>query len=195
VSEGIQPVQVIVAYDFSPSSEEAVLRAVELACRAPQHVLHVIAAIDPRSGISISPPTGHVDYLYAERIQKLVTSRLIAAFTGRKTASEVQFYVHARIGKAADQILGLAQELGADLVMIGSHGKTGVERFVLGSVSERVVREAQCPVIVARAKRYADVPLAHVVEFDHERHPYHPPHRYVYVDQRVIKRPTDWPLS
>lgn len=187
-------VQVVIAYDFSPSAEEAVMRGIELACRAPQHVLHVVAAIDGRNGFSVAP-TEHVDYDYAERIQKIVIARLVEGFAGRKTASEVHFYVHARIGKPAEQILQLAQEVGADFIIIGSHGKTGVERLVLGSVSERVVREAHCAVIVARAKTYRDVPLATVVPFEHERHTYHPPHRYVYVDQQVIKRPIDWPLS
>lgn len=187
-------VQVIIAYDFSPSAEEAVLRGIEIACRAPQHVLHIVVAIDSRNGFPIAP-TEHVDYLYAERLQEIVTARLVAGFAGRKTASEVQFYVHARIGKPAEQILHLAREMGADLIIIGSHGKTGVERFVLGSVSERIVREAQCAVIVARTKTYPAVKLQHVTPFDHERHPYHPPHRYVYVNQQVIKRPTDWPLA
>lgn len=188
------PVQVIVAYDFSPSAEEALMRGVDLACRAPQHVLHVVVAIDAWNGFPIAP-TEHVDYLYAERLQKMVTERLVAMFSGRATASEVQFYVHARIGKPANQILQLAHEIGADMVIIGSHGKTGVERFVLGSVSERIVREAHCAVIVARAKTYPAVKLERVIEHEHERHPYHPPHRYVYVDQQVIKRPNDWPLA
>ncbi len=189
-----EPVHVVVAYDFSPSAEEAVARGIEIACRAPQHVLHVVVAIDGRNGFAIAP-TEHVDYAYAEYIQQLVTSRLVEGFAGRTAASEVQFYVHARIGKAADQILHLAQEIGADMILVGSHGKTGVERLVLGSVSERVVREAHCAVIVARAKTYPTVTLQHVVPYEHDRHAYHPPHRYVYVDQQVIKRPTDWPLA
>lgn len=188
------PVQVVIAYDFSPSAEEAIMRGIDLACRAPQHVLHILVAIDARHGFPIAPAE-HVDYDYAERIQKIVTARLVEGFGGREAASEVQFYVHARIGKAADQILHLAREIGADMIIIGSHGKTGVERLVLGSVSERVVREAHCAVIVARTKTYPDVALARVVPFDHERHTYHPPHRYVYVDRQVIKRPDDWPLA
>ena len=187
-------VQVVIAYDFSPSAEEAVLRGIDLACRAPQHVLHIVAAIDGKAGFPVAP-TEHVDYRYAERIQQMVTARLVEGFAGRKTASEVQFFVHARIGKPADQILQLAHEVGADLIIIGSHGKTGVERIVLGSVSERIVREAHCAVIVARAKTYPTVRLQHVIPFEHERHAYHAPHRYVYVDQQVIKRPPDWPLS
>ncbi|CAN5871520.1 hypothetical protein BH11MYX2_BH11MYX2_08540 [soil metagenome] len=195
MTQSLRPSQIVVAYDFSPSAEEAVLRAVEIACRAPQNVLHIVAAIEPRSGLAILPPDGPVDYLYAGRIEKIVGERMTAAFAGRKSSAEVQFYVHARIGHPANEILQIAEELGADLIMIGSHGKTGLERLVLGSVSERVVREAKCPVMVARAKRYADVELAHVIQFDHERQPYHPPHRYVYIDQRVLKRPAEWPIS
>ena len=188
------PQQVVVAYDFSPSAEQALARAVDIATRAPQHVLHVVVALDARHGIAIQP-TRDVTYTYADGIQRMVMDRMIQAFAGRPTASEVQFYVHARIGRPADEILMLAQEVGADLLLIGSHGKTGVERYLLGSVSERVVREAGCPVMVVRAKDYADVKLARVAEYDHPHTTFTPPHRYSYVDQRVIHRPTDWPLS
>jgi nucleotide-binding universal stress UspA family protein len=187
------PIQVVVAYDFSPSAEEALQRAIDVACRAPQHVLHVVAAIDPHQGLAIEP-THHVDYPYAQRIQELVTQRLTTGFTGCKAASEVQFYIHARIGKPADQILALAEDVGADLIFIGSHGKTGVERLVLGSVSERVVREARCPVMIAREKTYPKAELARVIKYEHDRPAYTPPHRFSYVDQRVIMRPNDWPL-
>ena len=188
----INPVQIVVAYDFSPSAEQAVIRAVEIALRAPQHVLHVVVALDPRTGLAISPPPHHVDYEYAEQIQRLVTVRMADAMSGRESAGDVQFFVHARIGKPADQILHLAREVGADLIVIGSHGSTGLERFVLGSVSEHVMREARCAVLVARSKGYADVRLAAITENPHEHAAYHPPHRYSYSNQQVIKRPIDW---
>lgn len=189
-----RPIQIVVAYDFSPSAEEALQRAVEVVCRAPHHVLHVVAAIEGRHGLAVAP-TDDVNYDYAAKIQEMVTSRMTIAFAGRAAASEVQFFVHARIGKSAEEILNIAREVGADLLFIGSHGKTGVERVLLGSVSERVVREAKCPVMVVRAKGYEDVDLLHVFTYDHERKPYAPPHRYSYVDQRVIHRPNDFPIS
>jgi nucleotide-binding universal stress UspA family protein len=46
-------IQVVVAYDFSASSEHALRRALEIAARAPQHVLHVVTAIDPRDGLPV----------------------------------------------------------------------------------------------------------------------------------------------
>ena len=182
------PVQVVVAYDFSPSAEEALMRAVDVAARAPQHVLHVVCALDPSAYVR------HVTAEAAENIQRQASERVAATFAGRETASEIQFFIHARIGHPAEEILEVAREVGADLLFIGSHGKTGVERFLLGSVSERVVREARCPVMVVRPKGYENVDLIKVTAYEHERKAFHPPHRYSYVDRRVITRPPDFPL-
>ncbi|MBL0215269.1 MAG: universal stress protein [Myxococcales bacterium] len=187
-------IQVVVAYDFSPSAEDALQRAVEVACRAPQHVLHVLAAIDARNGLSILA-TPKVDYDYAEKIQGLLAEHVKEAFAGRPAVSEVQFFVHARIGKPAEEILELAREVSADLVFVGSHGAKGFERLVLGSVSERIVREAHCPVMVVRTKTYQPVDLMKVIRYDHDRKAYTPPHRFSYVDRQAITRPNDWPIS
>ena len=184
-----RPVQVVVAYDFSPSAEQALMRAVDVAARAPQHVLHIIGALEPQV------PLKGVTYDTADRLHKLIAERVVAAFAGRETASEVQFFVHARIGKPAKEILALASEVGADLIFIGSHGKTGVERLILGSVSESVVREAKCPVLVARPKTYADVDLLRVTRYEHERAPHREPHCYTYTNRQVVTRPNDWPLG
>lgn len=184
------PIQVVVAFDFSPSAEWALVRAVDVAARAPQHVLHVIAVLDERAGVFRG-----ISYHDAEHVQNLVRERVTAAFSGRSTASEVQFFVHARIGRPAEEILQVAREVGADLIFIGSHGKVGLERLLLGSTCERVVREAHCPVMVAREKTYSDVQLLPVIEYEHERHPHAEPHRYSYSDNRVIHRPNDWPIS
>ena len=71
----------------------------------------------------------------------------------------------------------------------------GLERLMLGSVSERVVREAKCPVMVVRTKGYPDVELLKVVADDHEHKPYKPPLRFSYVDRSSITRPDAWPIS
>ncbi len=193
--EARHPVQVVVAYDFSPSSEQALARAVEAAARAPEHVLHIVAALDPHDRVTIGGVGSDPTYDAADSIQKLILERVTAAFAGRPTAGGVQFFVHARIGKAAAQILAVASDVGADLILIGCHGKTGVERFLLGSVSERVVREAGCPVVVARAKTYADIDLMRMTKYEHERTPHRKPQCYSYSNGQVIMRPNDWPIS
>jgi nucleotide-binding universal stress UspA family protein len=195
VIETLHPVQVVVAYDFSPSSEQALARAVEVAARAPQHVLHFVAVLDPHARRAAGEPLERVSYETADRLQQSIMECVSAAFAGRPTAAAVQFFVHARIGKPAQEILALASEVGADLIFIGSHGKTGVERLLLGSVSERVVREAGCPVMVARPKSYADVDLIKVARYDHARTPHRQPHCYTYTNRQVLLRPADWPIS
>jgi nucleotide-binding universal stress UspA family protein len=192
--EASHPVQIVVAYDFSPSSGQALARAVEVAARAPQHVLHIIAVLDPHDRVTSGAMEG-VTYETADRLQQMILERVTAAFADRPTASEVQFFVHARIGKPAAEILGLASEVGADLIFIGSHGKTGLDRLLLGSVSERVVREAGCPVLVARPKTYADIDLMKVMRYDHPRAPHREPHLYTYRNKQVQLRPDDWPIS
>jgi nucleotide-binding universal stress UspA family protein len=187
-------VQVVVAYDFSPSSEEALQRAIDVACRAPQHVLHVVAAIDPHHGLPILA-TKHADYPYAGKIQQLLVDHVTQALGGRPSHGPVEFFVHARLGHPAEQIIALAREVGADLVFVGSHGRTGVERMLVGSVSERVVREANCPVMVARAKTYHHVDLLRVVDDVHEHKTYKAPLRFSYVDRSAITRPDAWPIS
>ena len=178
-------VQVVVAYDFSPSAENALARAIEVAARAPQHVLHILVALDPRDP----------SYETADSVHDLIVASVTKAFAGREAAAEVKFFVHARIGKPADEILALAIDVGADLIFIGSHGKVGLERFVLGSVSERVVREARCPVMVVRDKTYRDVERLPVFRYDHERTKHREPHCYTYTNNQVITRPADWPIG
>jgi nucleotide-binding universal stress UspA family protein len=187
------PIQVLVAFDLSPGGGAVVDRATDLACRAPNHVLHFVSVIDPGSGLPAVP--GKVfDYHYAEQVQSAVTAIVRDALAAREPATPVHFFVHARIGDAAEEVLLAARELSADLIVVGSHGYRGVARMLLGSVSERIVREAGCPVIVARAKTYPQVELLEVVNVGEHASKYIQPHRYSYEDASVKRRPSDWPL-
>ena len=192
MSQAQHPIQVVVAYDFSPSAEQALQRAIDVAVRAPQHVLHIMVALEPAVALG---PFHHVTYDDADQIRTVAVAHVTEALKQRPAApGEIHFFVHTRIGKPADEILTLAREIGADLVFVGSHGKTGLERVLLGSVSERVVREARCPVMVARPKAYPEVRLLDVVPDEHRHHRFTPPHRYTYRDNQVLVRPAAWPL-
>ena len=61
-------------------------------------------------------------------------------------------HVHVRVGAPAEELAQLAADLDADLVIVGTHGRRGVRRFLLGSVAEGAVRLAHCPVLVVRPK-------------------------------------------
>ena len=191
MSSRISPV--VVGYDFSQSGRAALHRAVTLAGRAPFHVLHVVCAIDPKEAIPSLPSYNGVDYMYAARVQEALAAETQHELDQADVRGSVHFFVHARIGKAADEILALAEEVGADLIIVGSKRMTGLERLILGSTSERVMRDAGCTVEIARAKRYPEVELMPVEPID-PVHTYVPPHRYTYEDHRVNLRPAEWPL-
>jgi nucleotide-binding universal stress UspA family protein len=179
--------QVVVAYDFSDTADVALERAVDIACRAPDHVLHFIVALDARKGLG----EGHVkvDFEYTEKIQARLLDRLHAAFERRTPAGPPTYFVHARIGHAIDEILDLADAVGADLILIGSHGRTGLKRFFLGSTSEAVVRRALCPVVVARPKKYAHIDLDTIVEVPDHPHRRRP----AFANRAKVVGPMQWP--
>jgi nucleotide-binding universal stress UspA family protein len=185
---------VVVAYDFSESADLALARAVDLGCRAPNHVLHFLTVLDAHHGLHLEPDEV-VDYRYAERVQELLATRLHALFAGRGADAEVHFFVHARIGQPTEEILGLAEEVGAELIIVGSHGRTGLRRLLLGSVSEAVARGARCAVMVARTAGYPQVQLETVTDAPADHHRARAlAHRYTYVNGRAQTRPAEWPL-
>jgi nucleotide-binding universal stress UspA family protein len=175
--------QIVVAYDFSASAESALERAVALAAHREHQLLHVVAALSNRRGLDLGSDGAIAFESSADRVQEAISERVGDALADQGVA-QLDFYVHARRGRPAGEILGLAAEVGADIIIVGSHGRVGVERLLLGSVSEHVVREARCPVMVVRAKTYLDGELLAVIQ--HERAAAaNVPHRYHYADRAV----------
>lgn len=175
---------VVVAYDFSEHGQAVLDRAIALASRAPFHALHFVCVLDPKKK--------HVDYQYADRVREQLTEHITHAFRGVEAAEDINFFIHARIGSPATEILSLAQEVGADLIFIGTHGYTGIKHLMLGSVAEHVVREAQCPVMVVRPKGYADVTLDKIIEVPSHGTPHSRFHGFTYTTTQVVMRPPYW---
>jgi len=188
--------RVVVGYDFSHSSAAALHRAVTLASRAPFHVLHVVSVIDPKEAIASIPSYNGIDDMYAARVQEALAAEIQGELDKAEVQTRVHFFVHARVGGAAEEILALARQVGADLIIVGSRGVSGLERLIVGSTAEDIVRDAGCTVEVARAKQYPHVEaLSAEPADDGQPHPtYVPPHRYTYEDHRVNLRPVEWPL-
>jgi nucleotide-binding universal stress UspA family protein len=159
--------QVVIAFDFSDSARAAMHRAIALANRAPFHILHFICAIEPHGQIATMPHHGHVDLAYVERVKQALLDQIAVELKGAAIADRVHFFVHVRIGHAAEEILDLSRQIGADLIIVGSKGRTGVEHLVLGSVAEHVVRAAGCTVEVARRKTYEHVDLLQISNAEH----------------------------
>jgi nucleotide-binding universal stress UspA family protein len=133
---------VIVPVDFSPESLQAVDVGLQLVDRPEHlHVVHVMIDITP---LEAGEVWGVIDpQARVGQIEKMLKEKL----AGDKYKG-IQLAV--LLGEAAHGITNYAQEKKADLIVIPSHGRTGITRLLIGSVAERVVRLAHCPVLVLR---------------------------------------------
>jgi nucleotide-binding universal stress UspA family protein len=111
----------------------------------------------------------HVDYLPAALYGDVIApprpegyeARLREQLYGMR-ATEPGTRVEYRLneGHPVSEILGVADEVGADLIVMGTHGRTGLGRLLLGSVAEQVSRKARCPVLTVRKPMPAEAPAA-----------------------------------
>jgi nucleotide-binding universal stress UspA family protein len=140
---------IICAVDFDPNSMAALRLARRLAeqNKAKLCVVHVVPHADP---MMISAP------IVAQRRYQDARERL--AEIARAESAGVQLETVLKSGHIAEGIIAAAHELDAGLLVAATHGRTGVPRLVLGSVAERLLREAPCVVLTVNpkaAERYA----------------------------------------
>ena len=135
--------------DFSPASAPAFRRAVMLAkaCRAPLVLVHVMTPPSPFIGEG-TPPRTYADLLL---IARRSAAKRLAALLTRARRNGIRAQTLFVEGLPADEILRAARRARADLVVMGTHGRSGVSRLFMGSVAERVVRESRLPVLTVRA--------------------------------------------
>lgn len=134
---------IIVATDFSHASDAA-LRLATMLARDNQATLYIVHVSEPRpaytvAGVYASLPAGNE---FADAYRQLQEVR--------PTDSRVACEHRLLIGVPADEIVKFAGEQGADMIVIGSHGRTGLGRLLLGSVAEAIVRQARCPVMTIK---------------------------------------------
>jgi nucleotide-binding universal stress UspA family protein len=148
----IFPTRILLATDGSEEADLAALRAVELAQKTDSelHVVHV--GVVPRFLESYPGTLGYERRIY-EQIEEESRQRLRELSWRVKLAGGTLAGAHLRMGKVALEIVALAEELGADLIVMGSRGLGGVRRALMGSVSDSVVRHAHCPVLVVRPEK------------------------------------------
>lgn len=148
----------LVATDGSDQSLRAARRAAELLRSADQvTLLTVVTEVpgDDAGGFEGSVYTPEEmermwDAELAEAREEL--ERTAAALTTARVAKRIE------VGDVARTICRVAEELGVDVIVVGSHGRTGLGRLFLGSESEHVVRHAPCPVLVVREAHHQREP-------------------------------------
>jgi nucleotide-binding universal stress UspA family protein len=142
------------------------LQAFQIAGRMPRgevHPVHVsplrlppLAMAGAENGSPM--PSGVVEDNRAE-LQRYVQERYNAMHAdGLIQAAPARIVTHVRWESVAEQIAQLASDLEADLVVVGTHGRRGIARVLLGSAAEGVVRLAPCPVLVMRPKQIQEAP-------------------------------------
>ena len=129
--------------DLDDSSASALQEASAIArlCKATVWLLHVVK-INPLA-------TEGFVLAELEESQSRHAQTLVSELANR-SLSDVDYEIKIVIGEPAERILALAGELGADLLVMATHGRHGIPRLVLGSVAEKIVRQSTVPVLTVR---------------------------------------------
>lgn len=144
--------KVLCPTDFSPCAGQALEVAVLVARSfgAELHVLHgiVLHAADPHSATYHLPNLEDIE----ATLQRTAASALAADIAPHADGTLRIVEAQRRAPFAGEAILGYAEEIGADLIVMGTHGRRGLSHLLLGSVANEVVRRAACPVMTVRAQ-------------------------------------------
>ena len=132
--------------DFSEASDKALEAASELALHFSGevillHVVHPLAVVPQATRFDVPLYQSEMETYARTRLQEIV----------EKGMTGITFHQAVVLGGAADEIVNVAKQKNADVVVIATHGQTGWRRVMFGSVAERVVRLAERPVLIIHA--------------------------------------------
>jgi nucleotide-binding universal stress UspA family protein len=139
---------IVVPIDFSPESKKALRYASRLAAQtgAALRLVHVVEPapfLNDLANVALVRSDKEVAQEAAVKLQCLAHDEV---------EEQTPVQAEVRVGKPHNEIVSLAKVLGADLIVIATHGYSGLKHAILGSTAERVVRHATCPVLVVRDK-------------------------------------------
>ena len=148
--------KILVPIDFSDCSKKALQYAVPFAKQfgatiTLMHVVHV--------NYVGGPELGALDFPFTEVELRKSGEKQLAELAATEVQTQTPAETIVRIGQEVVEIVGAAKELESDLIIISTHGRTGLQHVFLGSVAENVVRLAPCPVLVVREHEHEFVKL------------------------------------
>jgi nucleotide-binding universal stress UspA family protein len=137
---------ILVPTDFSTTSDAAVHYASQMALTlgARLYLVHVPGKTGEHFEASF--PVGRFETTASERLSSILTKEELERLRPE--------YV-LRVGSPADEIVRYADVCDADLIIMGTHGRSGIAHALMGSVAEQVVRAAPCPVLLVRSAKRA----------------------------------------
>jgi nucleotide-binding universal stress UspA family protein len=145
--------RILAPTDFSPYSDEGIKYASYLAGKfgAEVIVFHVLTDKEMEEKEALPPPSGYVDEIYKETEREVFERYKKAAVNG-KNGSKIQPAVSS--GVPFVEIIRKARDENCDLIVMATHGRTGLSHVLVGSVAEKVVRMADCPVLTIRPEDF-----------------------------------------
>ncbi len=149
--------KILIGVDDSPFAEHAAKYGFDIAhsFKAKVGLVHIVEplffppanSMDPLSG----PTTTGVDEVEIMNVQNDASENLIERFI-KKFAGDLQVTHFNEMGNTADGIISCSKDFNADLIVIGTHSRSGIDRLLMGNVAEHVVRHAEVPVLVVPMK-------------------------------------------
>jgi len=140
-----------VPFDFSECSAEALSQAREIAARfnAELHLVTVVEPWPPASSVTADVYPLYRDYVMQEHARATrQLNEVVATIAGSETVQ------HATLeGIIEKELLKYIEKNGVDLVVLGTHGRSGLSHWFIGSVAEKLARLAPCSVLIARQRR------------------------------------------
>ena len=140
--------KILTAIDFSESSDYAFEYALTLASQfqAELTVMHVINEPVDLQGFYVP----HISFEQLEKEIEEGAEKMMENFCQTKMGDFTRYTTAVVAGIPYEEILRKAAETGASLIVLGTHGRTGIDHLIFGSTAERVVRSATCPVLTIR---------------------------------------------
>ena len=148
--------RVLLAAYGSEGTEFAAHTAIRLANSA-ECELHLVY-VERVPGYPAYAPLSaqHLEWELHEGAERAGLERLWELDRSVRIAGGTVAGAHLRVGEVAKEVVGLAEELEVDLIVVGTRGRSAIGRALMGSVSDSIVRHARCPVVVARSQETDD---------------------------------------
>ncbi len=136
--------------DFSEMTEQVLSYVLSLADKygAKVDLLHVVHELADMSGFYVP----HISYDVIEKEMEAAAKENMEKFCEEHLKGRVDYEIHTRRGVPFNEIIKAARELGVDLIVMGTHGKTGLDHVLFGSTAEKVVRKSPVPVLTVRTR-------------------------------------------
>jgi universal stress protein A len=144
------PKAILVPTDFSEYSDKAIKQAADIAAQngAKLYLLHVLGWIQ-QCAVDYCISAETIQSLYGES-EKAAKKRMEEEVEKILSSKKIDVVFDVKVGVAHDEIVKEQDEKKIDLIVIASHGRTGIRKILLGSVADRVLHEAKCPVLLVR---------------------------------------------